>query len=36
MVGLLALGGDEEGDGEKESSKVNRFKPVVKFLAHLN
>ena len=32
MAGLLALGGDEEGDGEKESSKVNRFKPVVKFL----
>ena len=31
IAGLLALGGDEEAK-EKESSKVNRFKPVVMFL----
>ena len=31
MAGLLALGGDEEAK-EKESSKVNRFKPVVMYL----
>tara|TARA_B100001093_G_scaffold116413_1_gene108769 strand:+ start:1780 stop:7368 length:5589 start_codon:yes stop_codon:yes gene_type:complete len=31
MAGLLALGGDDEAK-EKESSKVNRFKPVVMFL----
>ncbi len=31
MAGLLAIGGDGEAD-EKESSKVNRFKPVVMYL----
>ena len=28
---LLAIGGDDEGEG-KENSKANRFKPVVKYL----
>jgi uncharacterized protein YfaS (alpha-2-macroglobulin family) len=31
MAGLLAIGGDEQAK-EKESSKVNRFKPVVMYL----
>ena len=31
MAGLLAIGGDEQAK-DKESSKVNRFKPVIMYL----
>jgi uncharacterized protein YfaS (alpha-2-macroglobulin family) len=32
MSGLLAIGGDEDGEQENQKAKANRFKPVVSFL----